>query len=365
MAKESKDIIHQLENLIIQIATPFSTGTGFYVDEWKLIITNEHVVRGNRSVVVAGKKFEKQLVDIVYLDARYDIAFLKPPKEHSMPSAVISDGSSLREGDRVIAVGHPFDLKYTATQGIVSSLTHQEGDIYYVQHDAALNPGNSGGPLLDTHGQIVGINTFIIQNGNSIGFSLPSRYLMSSYQAFQAGKGKPGLRCMSCQKVTFDQGNARMKYCENCGAALTLISQIPEYQPKGVGAMVEDIIQQLGFDTALSRKGPNSWVLKKKKVTLYLTYYERNGMLLADSVLCSLPEGDIAPMYSFLLLENYSLQAMLFSIQGQDVLFSANLFDQYIEPAALKNLIDRYVACAVTYDEILINRFHGRRKEEV
>jgi serine protease Do len=362
--KESKDIIRLFEDVIIQIATPYSTGTGFFMSEWNLIVTNEHVVRGNRAIVVAGRTFEKQMVDVIFLDARHDVAFLKAPQKHSMPDISMADGSELQEGDRVIAVGHPFDLKFTATQGIVSSLTQQENDIYYVQHDAALNPGNSGGPLIDTLGRVVGINTFIIQNGNSIGFSLPSRYIIACHATFSEGKGKPGVRCTSCQKVTFEPHTAASKTCENCGAELVLISQIPEYVPKGVSETVESVIQKLGFQIALTRKGPNAWVLKKRSATVYLSYYERNGMLLSDCVLCMLPEGDIAPMYRFLLEQNHELKGMWFSMQGQDVLFSVSLFDQYIEEEALYSLMDRFLECADKYDEILVNQFQAKRRQE-
>jgi len=362
--KESKDIIRLFEDVIIQIATPYSTGTGFYMSDWDLIVTNEHVVRGNRSIVVAGRTFEKQLVDVVFLDARHDVAFLRAPQKHKMPDVSISDGSELQEGDRVIAVGHPFDLKFTATQGIVSSLTQQENDIYYVQHDAALNPGNSGGPLIDTQGRVVGINTFIIQNGNSIGFSLPSRYITACYDAFLKGKGIPGVRCMSCQKVTFETDKPLGKTCENCGAELVLIKQIPEYVPKGVSETVESVIRKLGYQIALTRKGPNAWVLKKGSATIYVSYYERNGMLLSDCILCMLPDGDIAPMYRFLLKQNHEMKGMWFSLQGQDILFSVNLFDQYLEEEALFLLMERYLECADKFDQILVHQFQAKRRQE-
>ncbi|MBL0100731.1 MAG: trypsin-like peptidase domain-containing protein [Saprospiraceae bacterium] len=76
---ETRAIISLYENVIIQIATPYSTGTGFYLKNFDLIITNEHVVRGNKNAVVAGKKFEKQIVPVLYADTKYDLAFLKPP----------------------------------------------------------------------------------------------------------------------------------------------------------------------------------------------------------------------------------------------------------------------------------------------
>ena len=89
------------------------------------------------------------------------------------------------EGEPIIAIGHPFELKYSTTKGIVSNTRHIIGDIQYIQHDAALNPGNSGGPLIDASGQIIGVNTFIIKDGNDIGFSLPAKILSETIKAFK------------------------------------------------------------------------------------------------------------------------------------------------------------------------------------
>jgi serine protease Do len=282
-----------------------------------------------------------------------------------MPSVMVAEGSQLSDGDKVIAVGHPFDLKFTMTQGIVSSLTHQENDIYYIQHDAALNPGNSGGPLLDTEGRVVGINTFIIQNGNSIGFSLPSRYVRESYSAYLEGKGMTGVRCTSCHKVTFDTGKGKTNYCVNCGAGMTLIRQIPEYNPQGACQTVEATIQKLGYNVALSRKGPNSWVLKKGEATLNFSYYERNGMLLGDAVLCTLPEDRIAPMYAYLLQQNFIMQGTMFSLRDQDIILSIIVFDQFMNESALFDLCGRYLDSAANYDQILVSQFGAKRKQEV
>ncbi len=72
---------------------------------------------------------------------------MKPPLSHEMSTVSIGDFDKIHEGDKVIAIGHPFGLKYTVTQGIISSLLHEEEDVKYIQHDAALNPGNSGGSI--------------------------------------------------------------------------------------------------------------------------------------------------------------------------------------------------------------------------
>lgn len=129
---------------MIQIATPFSIGTGFFLKNENLIITNEHVVRNNKEVVIDGKGLQRVVSPVIYLDPKYDLAFIKSPEIHTLADIHLGDSSKVVEGDQVLVVGHPFGLKYTATQGIISNTLHQQDDIQYIQHDAALNPGNSG-----------------------------------------------------------------------------------------------------------------------------------------------------------------------------------------------------------------------------
>ena len=170
-----RDIIELYRGVIIQIATPYSTGTGFYLKEPNVIVTNDHVVRDNRKVVVDGEKIEKQLVKVVFSDPKHDLAFLEAPEVHEMPAVDLGVGKEIevKAGDPVLAIGHPFGLKFISTQGIISNTLHEQNDLNYWLHDAALNPGNSGGPLVNSDGHVIGVNTFIVKDGNTIGFALP------------------------------------------------------------------------------------------------------------------------------------------------------------------------------------------------
>ena len=360
-----RDIISFYENVIIQIATPYSTGTGFYLKDYDLIITNEHVVRDNKSVIVAGKGFEKQIVPVIFIDTKFDVAFLAAPAGHDMPGVETTTAENLDEGDRVIAIGHPFDLKYTATQGIISSMLNQENDVHYIQHDAALNPGNSGGPLVDMNGHVIGINTFIIQNGNSIGFSLPVSYLLSCIYEFKTGNGAKGVRCPSCKKVSFESDKLSTGYCVVCGASIRMISQIEDFEPYGVNSTVEDIISRLGYQVALTRKGPNNWSLKKGSALINISYYEKTGMLVGDVFLCTLPEKSIDSLYYYLLRQNYDLEGLSLSIKDQDIILSLLIYDQYINSNTLLKLFKQLLAKADEYDNILVEQYGAKWKNQL
>ena len=85
-----------------------------------------------------------------------------------MPELNLRIAPPVQLGETIIAIGHPFGMRYAVTQGIVSNPQQKQGNIDYIQHDAALNPGNSGGPLVDQDGAIVGVNTFILDDGRNV-----------------------------------------------------------------------------------------------------------------------------------------------------------------------------------------------------
>ena len=138
------DFVETYRNVIIQIATPYSTGTGFYLKGHGLIVTNHHVVEGSRSVTIEGSRFQKQLALVQYIDRKYDLAFLSAPQNaQEMPEVLLGTGEPLRERDPVTAIGHPFGLKFSVKSGIVSNTREIINNIPYLHIDAALNPAPS------------------------------------------------------------------------------------------------------------------------------------------------------------------------------------------------------------------------------
>jgi serine protease Do len=356
-------IIDRYKNVVIQIATPYSTGTGFYLGSYNLIITNEHVVRGNKQVVIGGAGFEKQLAGVLYLDEKFDLAFLTPPDQHDMPDVALATDEQVREGDQVVAVGHPFGLKYTATQGIVSNTLHQQDDIRYIQHDAALNPGNSGGPLINLQGEVLGVNTFIIRDGNSIGFSLPYQYLLDTLEDFTRGNGEEGARCASCSNIVF-QHESQLSYCPHCGSRLVLPGEQEEYEPIGVKKTIEDLLGELGYAVDLSRRGPNQWEVHRGSAQIRISYHEQTGLIIGDAILVQLPRKDIQPIYTFLLRENFSLTGLTFSVKGRDIILSLLIYDRYLNIKTGRQLFEHLFVKADAYDNVLVEKFGAFWKSE-
>jgi len=151
-------------------------GSGFIIDSNGLILTNAHVVEGANAIYVTLTDKREFKAKLLGLDKRTDIAVVKIDA-HDLPKLPLGDSAKVRVGEWVLAIGSPFGLENTVTAGIVSAKSRDTGDyLPFIQTDVAVNPGNSGGPLLNTAGQVIGINSQIFSRSGGymgISFAIP------------------------------------------------------------------------------------------------------------------------------------------------------------------------------------------------
>ncbi len=152
---------------------PRGVGSGFIISSDGYILTNNHVVAKSNGIFVTMTSGKEYKAKIIGTDARTDVALLKIDAK-DLPPLPIGDSNKLKKGQWVLAIGSPFGLDSTVTSGIVSAINRDTGDyLPFIQTDVAVNPGNSGGPLIDLAGQVVGVNSQIIsQSGGFMGISL-------------------------------------------------------------------------------------------------------------------------------------------------------------------------------------------------
>lgn len=187
-----------------------SLGSGFIISNDGYILTNAHVIHGATQIIVTLSDYRELPAELVGIDTLTDVALLKID-EHNLPAVSTDEKTQLEIGQWVLAIGSPFGLDHTASQGIISGLGRslpRETYVPFIQTDVAINPGNSGGPLFDTSGKVVGINSQIYtKSGGSIGlsFAIPIGVALDVAQQLKAqGEVRRGWLGVTTQDLTQD-----------------------------------------------------------------------------------------------------------------------------------------------------------------
>jgi S1-C subfamily serine protease len=175
-------IIEDAVKSVVTINTNSGQGTGFIISNQGYIVTNAHILAdefGNLASLIQARTYEQKIInaDFIGYDRNFDIALLKISGDYN--SLEIGDSDNNQIGEKVIAIGNPLGLQFSVSEGIISGIHRKgiNGVEAYVQTDAALNPGNSGGPLINKKGEVIGINNFKISGGENLGFALESNYV--------------------------------------------------------------------------------------------------------------------------------------------------------------------------------------------
>ena len=245
------------EDMFKEFGTPqkrktSALGSGFIISEKGIVITNNHVIQGAEDILVRVNGDKEFKAKVIGADPLSDIAVLQLETNEKFTPVKFGDSDKARIGDWVIAIGNPFGLGGTVTSGIISArnrsigLTRYED---YIQTDASINSGNSGGPLFDMNGDVIGINTAILGRSGSIGigFSIPSNSAKAVIkQLIEFGETKRGWLGVRIQIVTKEIAEAE-KLDKPRGA---LIVSVAENSPSDKGGILAgDII--LEFDGKL------------------------------------------------------------------------------------------------------------------
>lgn len=154
----------------------YGFGSGVIIESEGYILTSQHVIESAIKIEVKLSNDEKFVAKVVGQDKETDLALLKVESPHPLPTAPLGDSERLRPGEWVMAIGNPFVYDHTVTTGVISALNRKLGATIFdnfIQTDAAINFGNSGGPLINIKGEVIGINTMISAEGTGIGFATP------------------------------------------------------------------------------------------------------------------------------------------------------------------------------------------------
>tara|TARA_Y100000590_G_scaffold115783_1_gene132098 strand:- start:3852 stop:5273 length:1422 start_codon:yes stop_codon:yes gene_type:complete len=265
-------------------------GSGFIIDKQGIVVTNNHVIQGAEDIIVSVNGSTEYKAKVIGTDPYMDLAVLKIESDEKFIPVEFGDSDKARVGDWVVAIGNPFGFGGTVTAGIISSRNRDIGLTRYddfIQTDASINQGNSGGPLFNLQGKVIGINTAIIAPGSSgsigIGFAIPSNPASKVIdQLIEFGETKRGWLGVRIQEVTKEI--AEVEKLEKARGAL--VASVSEDSPADkAGIKAGDIILEFdGKEVDSMRKLPKLVAQTKvgKKVILKIW---RNQRLISKRVL--------------------------------------------------------------------------------
>lgn len=254
-----------------------SLGSGVILDSQGYIVTNYHVITGASEIQILFADSKKtMLAKVVGSDQKTDMALLKITPKQKLYPLEMGDSDNLRIGDIVLAIGNPFGYSHTVTSGIISAKGRVLGTGPYdsfLQTDAAIHPGNSGGPLLDIRGRVIGINTAVSAEGSGIGFAIPANMVKDIIKDLKKhGKvirpwlGMVGKNILSSDEVSTDSQDPTGVY----GVIIeNLVVDGPAYQAGlQIGDLVMGMDQDKVFDLnmlqrQLAKRSPNDRVRLK------------------------------------------------------------------------------------------------------
>lgn len=265
------------KRLVFKVCTGFGTGSGFVVDGYPYVVTNYHVVAGSRRVAIECPDRVRRPADVVLIDPAADIALLLPD---SLPEGANS-GFPLaalppKVGDLSLVHGFPLGMPYSVSQGVVSAVEQPLEDRKYIQTDAAVNPGNSGGPMVDGSGHVFGITACKVREAESIGFAIPIEHLVEDLELCESeGIEAYALKCPSCATTLTEPD----EYCASCGVELAKDQFFPSGGLSPLAEVVEGALVAEGYDPILARQGYHNWELMVGSASI-------ECLMVSDELLC-------------------------------------------------------------------------------
>ena len=245
---------------VFKVTHSGGSGSCFYLKNYDLFVTNYHVVEGYRTVAVHDNDRNPYLAKVVLVNPALDIALLAAEGDFSaLPEMTLAADDSLTIGRKVYVAGYPYGMPFTITEGSVSSPKQLMDGKYYIQTDAAVNPGNSGGPILNDAEEVVGVTVSKFTQADNMGFGIRVETLHGLLESLgELDRTAFQVQCGSCEELICEEE----EFCPSCGDKLPE-GVFDERELSPLGGFVESAIREMGVNPVLARDGYDSWLFHK------------------------------------------------------------------------------------------------------
>ncbi len=286
-----------LSQVVFKVSTSQGSGTCFYLKNENIFVSNFHVVDGAHEVAIEDVNKNRFLAKVVMVNPQIDIAFLRTEESfENLPALSFDPEMVMNSGEQIYVAGFPFGMPFTVTDGTVSAVNQLMDGKYYLQTDAAVNPGNSGGPMFNSNGNVVAITTSKFTQADNMGFGIPVKQLAEELKSLQDMHGKDfTVKCNSCSTLIHEQ----TEYCPNCGN--TIDSKLFDKAIlTDLAVFCEKAINGIGINPVLARRGYEFWEFYKGSSFIRAFVYNYNYLYITSPINV-LPKQNLEPLFRYLL----------------------------------------------------------------
>jgi len=284
-----------IKNNIYKIITGSGTGTGFKVAGHDFLITNYHVVEGSKQVAVEDHNKNRFLAEVIMVNPEVDLAFLNVEDLKNTESNItINPNITVENTQKVYINGFPFGMPLTVTEGIISSPNQPMRGRNFVQTDAAVNPGNSGGPMTNENSELIGVTTSKFTQADNVGFGIKHTDVLKEINDFTFTDNKYRIKCNSCDTYT----DHETEFCPNCGNSIDK-SVFEEFEKSHFAKFTEEALVDLGANPILCRAGRDYWEFHQGSALVRI-FIVNDNYLFATSPLNKLPKKNLKELLTYL-----------------------------------------------------------------
>lgn len=340
--------------LVYKVTHAGGSGSCFYLKSHDLFVTNYHVVSGFHEVAIHDNDRNPYLARVVLVNPALDIALMVADGDFSqLPELSLAADDALEIGGKVSVAGYPYGMPFTVTEGSVSSPKQLMDGKYYIQTDAAVNPGNSGGPIFNENNEVVGVTVSKFSNADNMGFGIRVEALRKLLEVVDdMDRSCFQVQCDSCDGLIAGEED----FCPSCGEKLPE-GIFAERQQSPLAVFCEQAIEEMGVNPVLARDGYDSWTFHKGSSEIRIFVYD-NTYLFAVSPINLLPKKEVEPVLDYMLSEDFTPYKM--GIEGRQIYLAYRIHLSDLTEASEDEIRRNLVNLALRADEMdnkMVERF--------
>lgn len=340
--------------LVYKVTHAGGSGSCFYLKSHDLFVTNYHVVSGFHEVAIHDNDRNPYLARVVLVNPALDIALMVVDGDFSqLPELSLATDDALEIGGKVSVAGYPYGMPFTVTEGSVSSPKQLMDGKYYIQTDAAVNPGNSGGPIFNENNEVVGVTVSKFSNADNMGFGIRVEALRKLLEVVDdMDRSCFQVQCDSCDGLIAGEED----FCPSCGEKLPE-GIFAERQQSPLAVFCEQAIEEMGVNPVLARDGYDSWTFHKGSSEIRIFVYD-NTYLFAVSPINLLPKKEVEPVLDYMLSEDFTPYKM--GIEGRQIYLAYRIHLSDLTEASEDEIRRNLVNLALRADEMdnkMVERF--------